>query len=112
MATVLSYLICWEQTEKFMRCLSKRSIAYFEAHQEVLRHFIMDKPIGNLQLAFGPKSFQTLKPKRFATIGELEFLHITDDLHSIENFVKGTQKVHRLYMGNRGFKLFNTATLD
>lgn len=37
MVTVLSYLISWEQAEKFFRCLNTRGQAYFNTHKEQFR---------------------------------------------------------------------------
>lgn len=54
---VLSYLLCWEQAEKFFRCLNKQGQAYFDQHKAQFRHFIDDRPIPRMALEFGSKSF-------------------------------------------------------
>ena len=86
MVTVLGYLLVWEQSEKFFRCLNKQGQAYFDTHKTQFRHFINDAPIARMAINFGAKSFQVIKPKRFARIEELEFGYITSDLYTIEAF--------------------------
>ena len=110
--TVLGYFISWEQTEKFFRCLNKSGQAYFDFHKTQFRYFINDKPVPGLAINFGPKSFHSLQPKRFARIDLLEFGYITSDLHTIEAFAADTMKIGRLYLGNRGFQLFSEASLE
>ena len=110
--TVLGYFISWEQAEKFFRCLNKRGQAYFDTHKAQFRHFIDDRPVPSMAINFGSRSFQALQPKRFARIDFLEFGFITEDLHTIEAFATDTKEIGRLYLGNRGFKLFSDANLD
>lgn len=56
-ATVLGYLLCWEEVEGFFRCLNKRGKAYLDQHKAQFRHFIDDRPIPVLSVHFGPRSF-------------------------------------------------------
>lgn len=101
--TVLSYLLTWEQAEKFFNCLNSRGREYFKQHARQFREFINDAPVPGLALNFGAKSFQTVRPKRHARIGCLEFGYITSDLYTIESFAAETLEIGRLHIGNRGF---------
>ena len=65
-----------------------------------------------MAINFGAKSFQVIKPKRFARIEELEFRYITSDLYTIEAFAQETMEIRLLKIGNRGFQLFSDANLD
>ena len=57
MVTILGYLLTWEQTEMFFRCLNSRGQAYFDTHKGQFRHFIDDRPIPRMGIDFGDKSF-------------------------------------------------------
>mmetsp|Transcript_3839 Transcript_3839/g.4447 ORF Transcript_3839/g.4447 Transcript_3839/m.4447 type:complete len:112 (+) Transcript_3839:352-687(+) len=65
-----------------------------------------------MAVTFGPKSFQSVLPFRFARLDFLEFAYIQDDLHVMETFAKGTLMIKRLHIGNRGFKLFRDASVS
>ena len=65
-----------------------------------------------MAINFGSKSFQAIKPKRFARIDFLEFGYITSDLYTIEAFSQETMEIGRLHIGNRGFQLFQDSRLD
>ena len=112
MVTVLGYLLTWEQAEKFFRCLNRQGQAYYDTHKAQFRHFINDAPVPRMAVNFGNRSFQVIKPKRFARIDFLEFGFITSDLYTIESFAKDTMEIGRLHVGNRGFTLFQDANLD
>ena len=70
-ATVLSYLISWEQAVPFFACLNKRGPAYFALHKPQFRYFIEDKPRPYLNMNFGDKSCQYVKPMQFSRVNLL-----------------------------------------
>ena len=49
-ATVLSFLLKWEQCVPFFSCLSKVGLAYFEQHKPQFRYFIEDRPVAPLEM--------------------------------------------------------------
>ena len=112
MSTVLGYAFTWEQLQKFFNLISKKGRNYFMTNQAQLRQFVNDKTIDQINLAFGNRSFQFIRPKMHARIGQLDFAYITCDLYTIENFAHQTLQIDKLMFGNRGFKLFENAKLD
>ena len=56
-----------------------------------------------MAIDFGGKSFQVVRPMRFARIDFLEFGFITSDLYVIEDFAANSMEISRLHVGNRGF---------
>ena len=65
-----------------------------------------------MSLAFGNRSFQFIRPERFARIGKLEFAYVTSDLFTIEDFAQQTLQIDNLEIGNRNIKLFEDEKLD
>lgn len=45
-------------------------------------------------------------------IGNLEFVGLADDIHTIESFAQNTPRIEKLYFGNRQFKLFKEAKIE
>ena len=112
MGIILGYAFTWDQLQKLFNLLSKKGQNYFAVNQKQLRHFVNDKTIDEVTLAFGDRTFQFLRPERYARIRALDFAYITADLYTIEGFAQDTLQIDKLTFGNRGFKLFEDAKLD
>ena len=65
-----------------------------------------------MSLAFGNRSFQFIRPEKFARIGKLEFAYVSNDLFTIEDFAQQTLQIDNLEIGNRNIKLFEDDKLD
>ena len=109
---VLGYAFTWDRATLFFHLVSKKGRAYFEKESAQLRHFINNETIKSMQLAFGNRSFQFIRPERFSRIGKLEFAYVTSDLFTIEDFAQQTLQIDNLEIGNRNIKLFEDDKLD
>ena len=106
-ATVLSYLITWEQAVPFFACLNKRGPAYFAQHKPQFRYFIEDKPRTHLHMAFGDKTSQYVRPLPFSRVNLLYLSNVQQDLYQIQHFAAETLSIGQLWIDSRDFKLFS-----
>ena len=111
-ATMLGYLLTWQQAEAFFACLSKKGRIFFEQNRKGFRFFIDDRSIKPTALTFGSKNAQFLRPQEFARIELLALSNVQKDLHQIELFSQKTKQISQLWLGYRGFKLFERANLE
>mmetsp|Transcript_5247 Transcript_5247/g.6430 ORF Transcript_5247/g.6430 Transcript_5247/m.6430 type:complete len:113 (-) Transcript_5247:1527-1865(-) len=80
-ATMLSYLVTWDQAQHFFACLNKRGLAYFEQHKPQFRYFIEDgKPVAPINMTFG-QSCQYVRPLPFSRVSLLYLSNINADIH-------------------------------
>lgn len=103
MALVLGYLLSYEQAEAFFKCLNKSSLSFWNKHKAQYRHFIDDKPIGDIPVMFGDKSCQYIRPKPHSSINVLGLCNVIKDLYQIETFAKETMRMKELRVGHRAF---------
>ncbi len=80
MAIVLGYLITYDQAAPFFACLNKRGPTYWKLHEAQYRHFIDDRPTGDIAMVFGDKSSQYIRPKPHSTINVLGLCNVNQDL--------------------------------
>ena len=93
MATVLGYLLSWEQAKPFFTCLNTKGPAYFAKHESQFRHFINDAPSKELAVTFGDKTSQFMRPNPFAWIPVLQLKNVKCDLNQIESFAENIMQV-------------------
>ena len=77
-----------------------------------MRAFCFNDEVESFALAFGENSCQFSRPVAHSIINELEFVYISNDLHKIEEFSKESHLLRTLSIGNRNWKLFNTAKVE